>query len=237
MTHRSSRLLMLWLLILTANAWAGEPLVPLFDKIVSAYGATRPPAMRETGSMTSFRKGNAPLVRLYRAPNHFRIAIGYASGAEVRTMIGAQAWQQDEPASPELRAAIALQKERVALPWNMLAEKAVRDLGTVVDANGKTLRAIEVPVEQNLKMIVDIDPETGHILRCRGKQAVGNGNTLEFTSVYSNFHTQNGRVHALTEQHYIMGQLIGQSTIDTVDYPSTLPDEAFTPPASVRKEI
>jgi hypothetical protein len=228
-TYRLGRILSLLTLLLAGNAAANDTLAPLFDRISAAYGATPPPAMRETGSMTSFRKGNAPVLRLYRTPNHFRIAIGYASGVEVRTMIGEQAWLQDEPASVELRGAIALQKARIELPWSLLAGKAVRDLGNDTDANGKMVRLIELPIVASLKMIVDIDPDTGRILRSRGIQDTGNGMILEFSTTYSNFRTQHGRLHAQTEQYFIMGKLVGQFTIETVDYPATLPDDVFAP--------
>lgn len=229
MTDRIGLILSCLALLLSGNAFGNDTLAPLFEKIIAAYGATPPAAMRETGSMTAFRKGNAPLLRLYRAPSHFRVVIGYDSGAEVRTMIGNQAWLQNEPASIELRGAIALQKARVELPWNLLAEKAVRDLGNVIDANDKSVRSIEMPIDAFLKIIVDVDPDNGRILRSKGIQQTGQGKTLEFSTIYSNFRTQHGRLHALTEQYFIMGQLIGQFTIETVDYPDTLPEEAFIP--------
>lgn len=229
MLRQIHRLLMCLALLVAGNAWAGnDSLAPLFEKIAAAYGATPPIAMREAGNMTSFRKGTGLLLRLYQAPDRFRIVIGYDSGPEVRTMLGTLAWQQDEPASEELRGAIMLQCARIVLPWNLLAaKKTVRDLGTVVDANGKTLQSIEVPINEAMKLIADVDPETGRILRSRSIQSVGDGKALEFTTLYSNFRTEHGRQHALTEQHYIMGQLIGQSTIEMVDYPPTLPEDAF----------
>lgn len=239
MLHRTGRLLVILMLLFAGKAWASDPLTSLFDKIATAYGTTAPAAIRETGSMTTLRKGNGVLLRLYRFPDHFRSAIKYDSGIEVRTMIGKQAWMQDQPASGALRGAIALQKARVGLPWNMLAETAVQDLGTIVDVNGKVLQAIEVPLEKGLKMVVDVEPETGYIVRCRGQVAVDSGKTLEFTTVYSNFQTQQGRVHAMIEKHFIMNMSIGQSTIETIDYPTTLSEDAFNPsPAeSVGKEI
>jgi len=142
-------------------------------------------------------------------------------------MIGASAWQQGTPANPILRAAIALQAARIALPWNLLAKQsALVDRGVVSAAGGKSLRAIELPLDQQLKLVVEFDPQTGHMLRSRGIQRVGD-NEMEFATNYSEFRKINGRTHAAREEHYAMGQHTGYSVIEKVAYPESLPDSAF----------
>lgn len=212
-----------------APAHAGEPLDNILSRVAAAYGAQAPNAIREAGTTISFRQGNGVLTRLYAAPDRFRIEIRYASRIESRTMAGKQAWQQGEPANPVLRNAIALQAARIALPWNMLERRAaLADLGEVAGTEGKTLRAVEFSVDQQIRMVVEIDPHTGHILRSRGIQSLGT-NSMEFATVYSDFRRRGGRAHAAREDHYAMGQHTGYSLIDEVEYPARIPDDAFRP--------
>lgn len=221
-------LALLYLLTIPASAGAAESMQQVFDRVASAYGSP-PAAIRETGTTTSSRRGSGSLLRLYQAPDKFHIEIGYASGVEARTMVGAMAWQEHTPANPIFRGAVALQAARIELPWNMLAKQSsVLDLGTASNADGKTVRAFEFPLEDQLKLVVEIDPESGHILRSRGIQSIG-GSTIEFTTDYSDFRKENGRIHAVHEEHFAMGQHIGHSIIEKVEYPATLPDSAFMP--------
>lgn len=208
---------------------AADSLDTLFANVSAAYGAEVPTTISETGTTVSFRQGNGTLNRIYKAPDRFRIEIRYAARTESRTMAGAEAWAQGEPANPVLHSAIALQAARVALPWNMLGKRgAVVDLGPVTSADGKSVHAVEFALNQQLKMIVEIDPQSGHILRSRGVQSVG-GNAMEFATVYSEFRKRDGRTHAAREDHFAMGHHTGYSLIDKVDYSAPLPDSAFRP--------
>jgi hypothetical protein len=211
------------------TAFAAEPLKDVLARITTAYGTTPPAAMVEEGTTTSFRRGDGKLVRQYKSPDRFSISITYATGSEVRSMIGEKAWQQGAPANPILRGAIALQTARIALPWNMLSKRSsLVDLGSVPTADGKSLRAIEFPLEEQLKIVLEVDPESGRIMRSRGIFNTG-GNTMEFATAYSDFRQMNGRLHAAREEHYAMGQHTGFSVIEKVSYPQSLPDSAFAP--------
>jgi hypothetical protein len=208
---------------------AEPPLKDVLGKVAAAYGANQPAAIVEKGTTTSFRRGGGTLLRMAKAPDRFSIKIDYATGTEIRSMIGSNAWQQGTPANPILRAAIALQAARIALPWNLLAKSsAAIDRGSVTGPDGKLVRAIELPLEDRLKLVVEIDIQTGHMLRSRGIQRVGDSE-MEFATVYGDFRDANGRTHAAREEHYAMGQHTGHSVIDKVEYPQTLPDSAFAP--------
>lgn len=208
-------------------AQAADGLQDVLAKVADAYGKTPPVAMIETGKTISFRRGEGTLKRVYRTPDHFHIRIDYPNATEARTMIGADAWQQGTPANPILRGAIALQLGRIALPWNMLARpSAVTDRGTASTPDGKPVRNLEFRMEENLKLVIDIDPGSGRILRSRGIQTLGQ-NTMEFATEYSSFRTIDGRLHAAREEHFAMGQHTGYSVIDKVEYPAGVPDSAF----------
>lgn len=216
-------------LLVGSSAAASEPAQQIFDRVAAAYGATPPAAIRQTGTTTSFTRGNGSLKRLFKAPDRFRSEIRYASGIEVRTLRGPKAWNQGEPANAALRRAIVLQAARVALPWNMLALKSTTvDKGVESNAEGKTVRIIEFPLEPQLKMIIEIETESGHIVRSLGVMTFGE-QVMEFATHYSDFRGQGGRTHAGREEQFAMKQHIGYSIIDKVEYPATLPDSAFEP--------
>lgn len=212
-------------ILMCGTAVAVEPPKELLAKIAAAYGTTAPAAIVEEGKTTSFRRGDGKLLRQYQSPDRFSIRIHYASGSEARVMVGEKAWQQGAPANPMLRGAIALQVARIALPWNMLGKRSsLVDLGPVTTGG----HAIEFPLEEQLKLVVEVDPASGRILRSRGIYRMGEG-TMEFATAYSDFRTINGRLHAAREEHYAMGQHTGYSVIEKVSYPQDLPDSAFTP--------
>ena len=226
-------LLPLLALLIGSSVAAGEPAQQVLDKVAAAYGAMPPAAIRQTGTTTSFARGNGALKRLFRAPDRFRSEISYASGNEVRTLRGAMAWNQGGQANAALRGAIVLQAARIGLPWNMLALKSgIVDKGIESNAEGKTVQLIEFQVEPQLRMIVGIETESGHIVRSLGIMTFG-GQTVEFATHYSDFHNQGGRTHAGREEQFATGRHIGHSIIDKVEYPETLPDGAFEPGAVV----
>lgn len=210
-------------------ALADDALSALLAKTAAAYGGKPPAAQIERGTTTSFRRGEGALLRLYKAPDRFLIRIEYANGAETRSLLGASAWQQGTPANPILRGAIALQTARIALPWNMLASPAaVTDLGTGATPDGKPLRAVGFALDEGLKLIVEIDPDSGRMLRSRGIQSVGGG-TMEFATEYADFRRSGGRLYAAREEHFAMGRHTGFSVIGQVEYPDTIADSAFRP--------
>ena len=221
--------LLLALTLLTSGlATAAEPPAPIFDKLAAVYGAT-PAAIRQTGSTTSKSRGQGVLQRLFRAPDNFRNEIRYSSGTEVRILRGPHAWNQATPANAAQRSAVALQAARIALPWNLLALKTTTiDKGIETRADGKTVQLIEFPLEPQLKMIVEIETDSGHIVRSLGVMTVGT-QAMEFATRYSDFHSQGGRTFAGREEQFAMGQHIGDSVIDKVDYPDSLPDSSFEP--------
>jgi len=229
MQFQTRALLCALTLSMAGAAGAAEPMPQIFSKVAAAYGGPAPTAMVETGTTTSFIRGPGSLLRQYQAPDRFRIEINYATGSEVRAMAGDSAWMQGKPSNPTLRGAVALQAARMALPWNMLARQdAAVDRGELAGPEGKSVRVVELALEDKLKLVVEIDPDSGHILRSRGIQSIGS-NTMEFATGYSDFKTEGGRTYAAHEEHYAMGQHTGYSNITKIDYPAALPDSVFIP--------
>jgi hypothetical protein len=230
---KSIRVLLLCLLsvLLPGHAFAADALQQVLGKVASVYGP-EPGAIRETGTTFSVLEGEGSLLRLYKFPDQFHIEIAYAAASDNRTMVGAKAWNKKAPANRMSRGAIALQAARIALPWSLLSrQSAVVDRGTASAPDGRTVRVIEVPIEEALRMLVDVDPETGYIVRSRGIYVMGE-TAIEFATVFSDFRKEGGRVHAAREEQFAAGTKTGYSFIEKVEYLDSIPDSAFAPWAS-----
>ncbi len=201
------------------------------DEVVAAHGGgATPSAIHERGTTESQRRGRGPVERWWQAPDRFRIEIRYPGGAESRLMRGNEAWQQGRPATEAFHGAVVLQAARMALPWRLRdnAER-ITDLGTVPAADGKPARALEWRVQENIRVYVDIDPDTHLILRSRGVLTIA-GSAMEFGTGYENYRLVDGRRIAMTERHFAMGQYIGSTTLESVEFPAVLPAPTFEPP-------
>lgn len=202
------------------------------DEVVAAHGGGETPtAIHERGSTESQRRGTGPVERWWQAPDRFRIEIAYPGAPESRLLRGAEAWQQGQPASPAFHGAVLLQAARMALPWRLRDNAAqVTDLGTVPLANGKQVRSLEWRVREGIRMIVEIDPETRLIMRSRGVLTINNA-SMEFATGYEEYRMVAGRRIAMSERHFAMGQYIGRTVLESVEFPAVLPAPTFAPPA------
>ena len=77
-------------------------------------------------------------------------------------------------------------------------------------------------------MLVDVDPETGYIVRSRGMYLMA-GTAIEFATLFSDFRKEGDRVHAAREEQFAAGTKTGYSFIDRIEYLDSLPDSAFAP--------
>jgi len=117
----------------------------------------------------------------------------------------------------------------MGLPWRLQDNaKHVSDLGTRPNAEGKPSRMLEWQVRADIRLIVEIDPETLLIQRSRGILALDNS-SMEFATAYGNYRIVDGRQVAMIELHYAMGQLTGTTTLDSVEFPAVLPAPTFNP--------
>lgn len=222
-----------WLLAAWLAAWAGvagaAELDALLARIAQTYGNPEPPSsIVQRGRTLSRAQGEGTLIRAYRAPDVFRVEIDYPSNPEVRILSGTQAWQRNRPMSDSFRAALILQAARVALPWNLFAARdKLRDAGE--HKIGETrLHFIELPLGEGVMLIAEVDPDSGRIMRSRGILQHG-GSQMVFGTVYDDFRSHDGRLHAAVEHHFAMNRYIGRSHIDAVEYGTALPDSLFRP--------
>lgn len=231
MTPYLSRCLLAVLFLLAPASRAD--VAAYLDEVVAAHGGgATPTAIHERGSTESLRRGTGPVERWWQAPDRFRIEIGYPGTPESRLLRGAEAWQQGQPSNPAFHAAVLLQAARMALPWRLRDNAArVSDLGSTPLANGKQVRTLEWQVQDGIKLIIEIDPESRLIMRSRGVLTINNS-SMEFATGYENYKMVAGRRIAMSERHFAMGQYIGHTTLDSVEFPAVLPAPTFNPPAA-----
>ena len=220
---------LLWLALATpALADVG---VFLAEVVTAHGGGTTPTAIHERGITESTRRGKGPVERWWQAPDSFRIEIRYPGAAESRLLHGAEAWQQGRPATATFRGALVLQAARMGLAWRLRDNaQRVSDLGIRPDNAGKPARVLEWQVREDIRLIVEIDPATLLIRRSRGILSFNNS-SMEFATGYENYRVVEGRQVAMTEQHFAMGQFIGTTTLDSVEFPAVLAAPTFSPSA------
>lgn len=228
------RCAVLWLmaavLLASSGLAAAADLGPLLERIVQAYGTAAPPAsILQRGRTVSHMQGEGRLLRAWRGAERFRIEIHYPAGVETRIVDGPLAWQRNRPGSPSFRAALLLQAARVALPWNLLAARdTLRDGGEHAFGDGR-LHFVELPLAGGLRLVAEVDPASGRVIRSRGILPGHPGGEMVFGTLYDDFRTVDGRLYAGIEHHYAMGRYIGHSVIETVEFDTPIADALFRP--------
>jgi hypothetical protein len=231
------RFLLIGLLVIgwPVTVIADDSLDALLSRVAEAYGGTdlliRTKAVIQTGTTYStMRDSSGPVMRAYQHPDKLRIEIRYpGSDPETRTLMGPHGWRGGVPVKGPFHASMVLQATRMGLPYNLLEGRGrLRDRGAVTGESGKTLRAVELPLSEDMHLIVEIDPASGHILKTRGVLSMG-GNRMEFITAYEAFRREEGRLYAAKEVHYAMGQRTGYTDIEQVEFRDRLSDSLFLP--------
>ena len=225
--HFLARFAVIAVLLAAAMPLRADELASLLQRIEATYGAVdHAIAIRQSGRTASRLRGEGTMERLWAAPDRFRIRLHYPSGSEVRTMAAGRAWQGSVDKSGPFLQAMQLQAARSRLPWNLLATEGVTLLGSRVAENGGTVHTLVLALESPLRLLVEVDDVTAHVLR-----SIGTGiGDMQFITEYSDFRRIGGHLVATREEHYAMGRHIGHSIIEQLDFPAEPGDAAFLPP-------
>lgn len=226
------------LCLLLLPAMAHADLAAFLDEVVQAHGGgATPTAVHERGITESLRRGSGAVERWWQAPDKFRIEIAYSGAPESRLLRGAEAWQHGQPATAPFHAALVLQASRMALPWRLRDNAGrINDLGAHPLGNGRLVRTLEWPLQEGMKLIVEIDMESRLLMRSRGVMSM-NGASMEFATGYEDYRLVDGRRMAMTERHFAMGQYIGATTLQSVEFPAVLPAPTFEPPVAGAQRV
>jgi hypothetical protein len=217
-----------------AAADAGRDVARLVDKTLTAYGGTRAlrhvVAVRQRGRVTSTMRSGAvgTMTRVFARPARLRVEVQFpAEPLELRLLDGDIAYRGDVATGGALHKALLLQATRLDLPWTLAEHRAeLRDAGTV-ERDGRTLRALEIPLGEGLTITVEIDPATGHILRSTG--TTEGEAPLEFSTRYDDFRMVGGLLFAFAEVNFAMGHQTGESHLDRVELLRTASRDLFRP--------
>ncbi len=151
-------------LFLTASTSTAEDLDDLVARVMRTYGGAaawaKVTSFRETGTVISPTR-TGKLTREWQRPGKLRVEIVYPTNTELRIVDGDKGTQNGKEATGMGLDAMRLQAARLALPF-LLSEKraALRDLGVQ-----EKVRQVEIPISRSMTLSIDIDPETGHIVR------------------------------------------------------------------------
>ncbi len=217
---------------------AGEGIGALLEKTVRAYGGEKVlsgvATVREVGRVDSRMRGvEGELLRVFRYPGDLRVEIAYpGSGKEVRVLSGKKGWRQGRQVSGPPYDAMVLQAGRLALPRILLAAgRKVEDRGTA-ERGGKTVRVLSFPLAAGMSMQVEIDPDSGRILRSVGRSETGMGSMpggIEFVTEYGDFRTVDGVLFAFREKNFAMGHHTGDTVLTRIEILGTPPEGTFRP--------
>ncbi len=224
------------LLLLLPAPTLGADIESIVGKTIEVYGGrerlSRALVLRETGKvLSSGRDGEGRLSRIYQRPDKLRIEIAYPGEAtEVRILSGAKGWRQGVPSIGPPYDAMVLQAARIALPLNLL--EGVRNLKDSGDSEreGKKVRVLELPLGEGMGISVEIDRETGYIVRTVGKSAAGAGApAIEFAASYGDFRKVDGLLFAFRETNYAMGSHIGDTLLEKIEVLDRIDPGTFLP--------
>jgi len=202
----------------------------LLARVEHTYGAaTQMKAVRQSGQLSSARGGSVGHVtRNFVYPDKLRIDIAFPDGrTEQRVLNAGQGWRHGRASQGPSLDAMRLQAARIGLPRLLLDQRArVRELPS--DNADKSRRTLELELDDNLRIIAQIDAATGRIVASQG--VLGNSSTrMIFDASYDDFRSQDGGLYAFKESHSVMGRFTGQTTLERVEVLPSLADELFMP--------
>jgi hypothetical protein len=217
-------------------AIASDDIDRLVAQTVKAYGGEKAlrtsTAVRHTGQVTSRMRGGASgsIVREFERPDKLRVVIRYASETEDRVYDGKTGWRQGKIVTGPPLDAMVLQAARMDLPLILLDRKRdLVDQGRAV-YEGKEVRTLELPLGNELRLTVDIDPSSGRIVRSSGKGGGGMGGMpLEFITSYMDYRVVDGILYPFREGNFANGFVTGETTLSKVEALKSLPPGSFRP--------
>lgn len=205
-----------------------DPLVEqLLAKVFETYGGAEiiqhTDSIQQSGTtFSSLRGAEGDIQRLLQQPDNLKVEIKYPSGTETRVLAGENAWKQGKKTSGPFRQAMRLQAGRIWLPRTLWDHQGkVIYVGSTKADDGSKREFIDIPLGEGMTVSVEIDPQSGKILKSRGTLQMG-GMAMVFGTEYADFRMQDGRLFAFKETHYAMGRPTGHTRIEKLTFPITI---------------
>ena len=196
-------------MFLFASAVRADDLVA---KVIHVYGGaaawSNVIALRETGTVIpAMRPGQGTLTRQWQRPDKLRVEIAYPTNTEVRIVDGDHGSQNGKEATGMGLDAMRLQAARLVVPLLLVEKKSS------LRAVGNT---IEISLAPPMTLTVEIDPQSGHILKSTSKTT-----GMEFSTSYSDFRMIDGLLFAFREENSAGGAKTGTNEISKVEITRT----------------
>jgi len=224
------------LLCLTATPALGSEASDLADKVIAAYGGAdvlkHSATVKQSGALTSNRYGRTgTLERTFSRPDKLRIDIQIPDAPpESRILNGDQGWRDGKAVPPMMARAMLLQAARLDLPYLIMRTGDDLDAFDVdITGDSRTLRGLEVPMGDGLRLIALVDVDTGYIVHSRGLISVGPGHEMEFATDYAGHSDIGGMVLAPDDVHFVRGQTNGTTRLEKSQVVEDLSDSFFKP--------
>jgi hypothetical protein len=181
----------------------------LIARVMTTYGGaaawSKVTGFHETGTVIpAMRPGEGKLTRDWQRPDKLRVEIVYPTSTEVRVVDGDHGTQNGKDATGVGLDAMRLQAARLSLP-ELLIEKR-ETLRLLED------RVIEIPLAPSMTLTVEVDPESGHIIKSTGKSA-----GVEFSTSYADFRTVDGLLFAFREENSAAGMKTGTNQLAKIE--------------------
>jgi hypothetical protein len=181
----------------------------LIARVMTTYGGaaawSKVTGLHETGTVIpAMRPGEGKLTRDWQRPDKLRVEIVYPTSTEVRVVDGDHGTQNGKDATGMGLDAMRLQAARLSLP-ELLIEKreTLRQMGD---------RVIEIPLAPSMTLTVEVDPETGHIIKSTGKAS-----GIEFSTSYTDFRNVDGLLFAFREENSAAGMKTGTNQLAKIE--------------------
>jgi hypothetical protein len=205
------------------------PTSPALDDLVRrtlhAYGGvellSRVERVTQTGKVHSLIRHagqTGALTRTLESADRLRVEISYPDGErEVRVLDGARGWRNGMEVRGPPRDAMVIQAGRLSLP--LLLQKRVAELVDrgAVEREGKNLRRLELPLDGQISLEVEIDPDSGWILRTTGRLSMGAGGSMEFSTTYGDFRKVHGILFPFREGNYIGSRHTADTVLEHIE--------------------
>ncbi len=235
MRFRSLALPIIFCSLIAASAQASE-IEALLNKTLDAYGGvealSQVAAVKQTGQVHAKvqQEGKAgKLLRLFEGSERLRVEIAYPDGEnEIRIVNGSAGWNNGQPAEGAFLIAMQTQCYRLALPLLLKQHSSELIDRGLVQAGDKALHTLELPMPEGVVLSVEIDPETGRILRSRARFVTGSM-ALEFGTRYEDFRKVGKLLFAFREMSYTGGQYTADTVLSSIELVEKQPASRFKP--------
>jgi len=170
------------------------------------------------------------LTRIYERPRRLRVTISYpGSRAEQRILDETRGWRDGrEVTGTPPQQAMILQAARMDLPLALAASvERLVDEG-IIERDGRSLRALTLPLGAGLSVTAEIDPVSGRIERAVARMPGGPG-SIEFVTAFSDFRKVEGLWMAFREESFVNGRRSATTTLRHVEFLPEAPTGAFRP--------